>query len=425
MVDLSRWFINSSSLSWSTDTGVESNSPTRNASTSTSCLLPPHLCFAFQNVALFSYSAFYHCRGSAAWCDARHPSWSQDLEVMHLRCYWVYLRRYGFLLFPCHVMSPAVAPESSILVAMRSRRYPISESLKPAAYNDLDLGIPLDIPQSQDPHAEEHVPSLEWGALAEEQTIELCEVKLRFDGVSMSMISITVARELLNMNCGILGLISQPLPPLHHPFPLMSGLTFVCSPPQKPDPSASPRTSPKRDKQPTRQVEPSSTFLVASFLDFEECRATIFHGYSQRSADVDCELPRPFCHADNTIPKSAVVTYTLGRASPSATSIKTAWVLPDDIVMIITNPVEQTTHQVGERSFFPHTLVLSCPAWTSTHPRKRGLIALLANASGPMSRRSQHAMEVVVGNMAVLRLYITMSYKHRSTADVSVSFLQT
>lgn len=99
-----------------------------------------------------------------------------------------------FFVMPSH---PALASESSILVAMRSRRYPTSDSLKPTAYNDLDLGISLDIPQSQDPPPEEHVPPLEWGALAEEQTIELCEVKLRFDGMYMSTISITVVCELL------------------------------------------------------------------------------------------------------------------------------------------------------------------------------------------------------------------------------------
>ncbi|KAF8136567.1 hypothetical protein EV363DRAFT_1395672 [Boletus edulis] len=232
--------------------------------------------------------------------------------------------------------------ESSILVAMRSRRYPTSDSLKSAAYNDLDLGISLDIPQSQDPSPEEHTPLLEWGAQAEEQTIELCEVKLRFDGTYMSM-------------------ISQPLPPLYHPFPRMSSLTFVCSPHQKPDPSASPRTSPKSNKQPIRPVEPPPTFLVASFLDFEE--------YS-------------------TVPKSAVVAYTLARTPSSAALTKTTW----------------TTHQVGERSFSPHILVLSCPPCVSALPQKRGLIALLANASGPMTRRSHNAMEVVVGNIVILRV---------------------
>jgi hypothetical protein len=104
---------------------------------------------------------------------------------------------FSFMFFFVKPSHPAVASESSILVAMRSRRYPTSNSLKPAAYNDLDLGISLDIPQSQDPPPEEHVPPLEWGALAEEQTIELCEVKLRFDGMYMSTISITVVCELL------------------------------------------------------------------------------------------------------------------------------------------------------------------------------------------------------------------------------------
>jgi hypothetical protein len=76
---------------------------------------------------------------------------------------------------------------------MRSRRYPTSDSLKPAAYNDLDLGLSLDPPQSQDPSPGEQSPPLDWGAQAEEQTIELCEVKLRFDGMNMSMILLTVA----------------------------------------------------------------------------------------------------------------------------------------------------------------------------------------------------------------------------------------
>lgn len=80
---------------------------------------------------------------------------------------------------------------------MRSRRFPTSDSLKPAAYNDLDLGISLDIPHSQDPSPEDQIPLLEWGPLAEEHTIELCEVKLRFDGMYTSMILIAVA-------CGLL-----------------------------------------------------------------------------------------------------------------------------------------------------------------------------------------------------------------------------
>ncbi|KAF9227689.1 hypothetical protein BS17DRAFT_693359 [Gyrodon lividus] len=233
--------------------------------------------------------------------------------------------------------------ESSILIAMRSRRYPTSDSLKPAAYNDFDLGLSLDLPQSQDPSPEEKSPPLEWGAQAEEQTIELCEVKLRFDG--------------MNIN-----LISQPLPPLHHPSPHLTGLTFVCTPPPKPDPTTSPRTSPKKDKQLARPMtEPPSTFLVASFLDFED--------YS-------------------TVPKSDVVAYILARTPSSAMPAKMAW----------------TTLQVGKRSFFPRVLTLSCPGWVPTNVRKGVVVALLADTGGPVSRGGQRVREVTVGNIVVLQL---------------------
>lgn len=73
----------------------------------------------------------------------------------------------------------------SVLVAMRSKRYPSSDSLKPTAHNHIDLGLSLDI--SQGLPQEEHSLPLDWGALAEDPTIELCEVKLRFDGANMSM----------------------------------------------------------------------------------------------------------------------------------------------------------------------------------------------------------------------------------------------
>lgn len=87
--------------------------------------------------------------------------------------------------------------------------------------------------------------------------------------------------------------------------------------------------------------------------------------------------------------------------------------------MVNTNPLDQTIHQVAERSFLPLVLALSCPAWVSIHPRKRGLIALLAYASGPTSKRIQNAMEVVVGDIVVLRLCV-IAYIIRFT-DVSES----
>ncbi|KAG6376336.1 hypothetical protein JVT61DRAFT_2317 [Boletus reticuloceps] len=324
LVNLCRWFIVSSPISGPTYASVKPNSSTRNAGTPTSCLLPPHLSPVLQNVTVFIDSALFHRRGSTTRGDARHPGWPQDLEIMRLRRYRIYLRR-----------------------VIHSGRHEVQEI---SHLRQLEIGCtPRPRPwylirysAVAGPISRGTYPILEWGAQAEEQTIELCEVKLRFDGMYMSM-------------------ISQPLPPLYHPFPRMSSLTFICSPPPKPDPSASPRTSPKSNKQPVRPVEPPPTFLVASFLDFEE--------YS-------------------TVPKSAVVAYTLARAPSSAALTKTTW----------------TTHQVGERSFFPHVLVLSCPPCVSTLPQKRGLIALLANASGPMTRRSHNAMEVVVGNIVILRV---------------------
>ncbi|KAG9318671.1 hypothetical protein JVU11DRAFT_765 [Chiua virens] len=249
--------------------------------------------------------------------------------------------------------------ESSILVAMRSRRYPTSDNLKPAAYSDLELGISLDLPQSHESFSEEEVSSLEWGTLSEEQTIELCEVKLRFDGMYMSV-------------------HSQPLSPLYHPMPHMSCLTFVCSPPPRLDPSASPRTSPKRDKQPMRLVEPSPTFLVASFLDFEEY---------------------------NSIPKSSVVAYTLARSQAVGyTDPDTLGNGGRDLMLVTTDTLNQVTRQVGERSFFPRVLTLLYPGSISTCSRRRGLVVLLADSGGPVSRGSQKAKEVAVGNIAVLRL---------------------
>ncbi|KIJ69307.1 hypothetical protein HYDPIDRAFT_185128 [Hydnomerulius pinastri MD-312] len=242
-----------------------------------------------------------------------------------------------------HASIGFVYNESSILIAMRSQRYPTSDSLKPAAYHDLDLELSLDLPHPQDPSPEEQSPPLEWGALAEEPTIELCEVKLRFDGVNMN-------------------LRSHPLPPLHHPTPHLTGLMFVCTPPPKLDPTTSPQTSPKKDKQPPRPViEPSSTYLVASFLDFDN--------YS-------------------TVPKSEMIVYTLARVPPSGSPVKVAW----------------STRQVGERSFFPRVLTLSAPGWVPTNVKKAAVVALLADTGGPVSRGGQKVKEVAVGNITVLQL---------------------
>ena len=81
------------------------------------------------------------------------------------------------------ITSETARVEFSILVAMRSRRYPLSDTLRAASDNSLDLGLSLDIPA--DNQLDERPPLLDWNAHEEELMIELCEVKLRFDGMFM------------------------------------------------------------------------------------------------------------------------------------------------------------------------------------------------------------------------------------------------
>ena len=78
-----------------------------------------------------------------------------------------------------------VRVEFSIVVAMRSRRYPLSDSFRTTSDSSLDLGLSLDIPA--DNQLDERPPLLDWSAYEEEHMIELCEVKLRFDGTFMGM----------------------------------------------------------------------------------------------------------------------------------------------------------------------------------------------------------------------------------------------
>lgn len=73
------------------------------------------------------------------------------------------------------------------MVAMRSRRYPLSDTLRAASDTSHDLGLSLDM--SVDSQLDERPPLLDWNSYEEEQMIELCEVKLRFDGLSMCTFS--------------------------------------------------------------------------------------------------------------------------------------------------------------------------------------------------------------------------------------------
>ncbi|KAH7889366.1 hypothetical protein F5I97DRAFT_1993976, partial [Phlebopus sp. FC_14] len=269
---------------------------------------------------------------------------AHQLHVCYMRAY-----NSSFKMLCCSLTQPYFTAEGQILGAVhdtpsgpKTSRLCVNADIGfvyNATHNDLDLGLSLDL--SQDPSPEEQSPPLEWGTLAEEPIIELCEVKLRFDGSTMT-------------------LLSHPLPPLHYPSPHLIDLMFVCTPPQKPDPVTSPNASPKKDKQPQRP-EPASTFLVTSFLDFDDYSST------------------PTCQ---------MVAFSVVRVPPSAPQAKPAW----------------SIRQVGERSFFPRVLTLFAPGWVSTNLKKATVIAMIADTSGLASRGGQKTKEVPVGNIAILQL---------------------
>ncbi|OJA14296.1 hypothetical protein AZE42_10485 [Rhizopogon vesiculosus] len=229
--------------------------------------------------------------------------------------------------------------EFSILVAMRSRRYPLSDTLRAASDNSLDLGLSLDMPA--DNQLDERPPLLDWNAYEEEHMIELCEVKLRFDGMFMAM-------------------ASAPLPPIHHPGPCLTNFVFISVPMPKPDPSTSPKASPKKDKQPQRsQLEPVMTYLVASFLDFEDF---------------------------TSMPKSCVVAYSLVRVNPP--NGKTLWAI----------------RPAGDRCLSPRVLTVLAPGPLSVAMRKATVFVAIAEPGGSLPRGTPKPKEVPVGNLFVLQL---------------------
>lgn len=73
-----------------------------------------------------------------------------------------------------------VPTESSILVAMRSHRFPLPTAI-PAPFTAMNMDLSLDV--TQPPVSEDM--GIEWETWGEETTIDLCEIQLRFDGSVM------------------------------------------------------------------------------------------------------------------------------------------------------------------------------------------------------------------------------------------------
>ncbi|KAG2157205.1 hypothetical protein DEU56DRAFT_763462 [Suillus clintonianus] len=229
--------------------------------------------------------------------------------------------------------------EYVFLVALRSRRYPLSDTLRAASDNSLDLGLPLDI--TADSQLDDRPPLLDWNAYEEEQMIELCEVKLRFDGACMAI-------------------VTAPLPPIYHPGPCLTNFVFVSVPGSKPDASTSPKSSPKKDKQPQRgHLEPTTAYLVASFLDFEEYAS---------------------------LPKSRIVAYSIVRVIPPSSKIPWA------------------ARLVGDRSLSPRILTVVAPGSLSVATRKATVVVAMTDPGGSLARSASKPKEVPVGNLSALQL---------------------
>ncbi|KAJ7632699.1 hypothetical protein FB45DRAFT_866294 [Roridomyces roridus] len=183
----------------------------------------------------------------------------------------------------------SIASETAILVATRSRGLP--SRTRDDEMNSMNLSMPLNLEAELD-------SPIEWENWGEESTIELCEIRLRFDGEFM-------------------GITSTPLPPVHGPDSGLSTLAFVSPPPP-----------PKSDPADTPQ---KIIYLAASYLDFGDYTST---------------------------PKSQLFLHSLSRVSepvPSPGEEPRLWtcsqvgtrVFTDGVLAFMTNPSGQSPSTFG------------------------------------------------------------------------------
>jgi hypothetical protein len=182
------------------------------------------------------------------------------------------------------------SPESAILVATRSRPNPL-----PLESSYVSLGIdeiPELSPHFHDVHSTE---SVDWESWAQESNIDLCEVRLGFDG-SRTREYCMIHSKLLNTNIAVV-LYTTTLSPLRCDAYPLSSLVFC----------------PGDPLQPT-MAEPSSVhvvpkmYLCLSLLDFGKC--------DDRSPGVENRLSSG---ADSAIPKSELIVFGLfKRTHPHA-----------------------------------------------------------------------------------------------------------
>ncbi|EGO18642.1 hypothetical protein SERLADRAFT_418835 [Serpula lacrymans var. lacrymans S7.9] len=188
-------------------------------------------------------------------------------------------------------------------------------------------------------------PSPEWESSGEEAAIELCEVKLSFDGT-------------------IFSLKSKPLPSIHYSTRSVIQLTFICPPALKPQASNPSLQSPKKDgkSQENTSTESNVMYLVAGYLDFGK--------YTEP-------------------PQSEMVLHTLThQMSPS-----------------VANPGQMTwLSKPTSRSFTPGVMSFFTPIITKTVPIKAIIYAGVLDTSGYIANTKPKPKSTPIGKVIVLKL---------------------
>lgn len=186
-------------------------------------------------------------------------------------------------------------PESAILVATRSR----PNSLSPETSYD-SLGLDEVSELSPDFHDVHLVESVDWESWAQESNIELCEVRLCFEGLRPC--EFCMIHSLSSTNIAPV-LFTTPLPPLRCNAHSLSSLIFCPGdPPQS--------TVAESSSVPVM----SKMYLCVSLLDLSKC--------DDRISGME---NRPYPGADSTIPKSELLLFGLLRRQHPHASIS-EWV---------------------------------------------------------------------------------------------------
>ncbi|TFK42513.1 hypothetical protein BDQ12DRAFT_676334 [Crucibulum laeve] len=232
--------------------------------------------------------------------------------------------------------------ESSILVAMHSRRIPPQSAAIPP-FDAMDIDVPIALQPTTD-----SAPS-DWDTWGEEQFIDLCEIQFKHYPIALGYDGMQI------------GLFTNPLPPLPYPGKCLTDLLFVCTPPGPSSPSE--MKSPSLQKR--SESEKGKIYLAISHLDFEDFAS---------------------------VPKSELNLYSIIRQPPSPASPRSKE---------ISKP-SWNYHPHATRSFGPRVLAFAAP--TVSNFGEPLLYAGILDTSGPLMIQQTKPKVVQIGEIKVLNI---------------------